>query len=111
MEKSVKEYMQSSSKASENLAFLRSWANANEDTFTRCMDILAEEDPKRFAEIYVKVKSLTQPKETNTNVNVSIENKNSAIEKLATLASVTDSMHRIEAPGRRTRYAEYQEIK
>lgn len=109
MVKTVKEHLQSP-KASENLAFLRSWANVNEETFARCMDILAVDNPIKYAEIYLKVKTLTQPKETNTNVNVNIQNNN-AIEKLATLASVTDTAHRIESPGRKTQYAEFQEIK
>lgn len=90
------------SRVGDNISFLRSWAKRNEDTFERVMDMLAQEAPQKYAEIYIKIKQMEVANTPKTSNH--IEKVNIQVNKLDALSDVKD-------PSWRDNDTPYEEIK
>lgn len=96
-------------KVGSNLDFLKNWTRDNEGTFSRVMEQLADENPVKFAEIFVRVQTITAPpKETKTDINIKVDTD---FQKLQALAGTIDTAHRLEKGNEKTEFTNYEELK
>lgn len=79
-----------------NDSFLLRWAHSNEDKFSKVMDALFKEDPRKFAEIYVKIckeDSVGRPKSIKQTNNIT-HKTTMHVNKLDAASEIKDSSWR-----------------
>lgn len=90
----------------EDKSFLQNWAKRNADTFERAMELVFEENPYKFAELYLKVikesKDLPVPQKINATIN---QTNNTQINKLDAASEIQDTSWR-----RNGEFAVYEDI-
>lgn len=97
-------------KLGSNLEFLKDWTASNEQVFAGAMQCLAEENPAKFAELYLRAQTMImEPKDNKpkTNINISVKGD---MDTLKTLAGTVDPARKIESPSQKTEFTKYEEL-
>lgn len=77
-------------KASAQKEYIRDLLARNQNKFEEVMDLIAENDPVKYAELYVKLSLHLIPKQNQLNVSVGLNQDYQALQALATTRVGTD---------------------
>lgn len=97
-------------KVGSNLDFLKDWTKDNEEVFSECMRALAEENPAKFADLFLRAQAMIMdPKDPKPKANINI-NVKSDMDGLKALSSTIDPARFLETSKSKTEYAPYEEV-
>lgn len=97
-------------KASAQKEFIRDLLARHQDKFEDVMNIIAECDPVRYAELYVKLSTHLIPKQNQLNVNVGLNQDYQALQALASTRVGADRQLGFERT-EEIRDADFEELK
>ena len=80
--------------AKRSATFLTDWAVRNEDAFEEVMDILKDESPHKWVDVFLKIKLAEAANTPQQKPQTNIDKINVNINKLDTLGDIKDSSWR-----------------